>query len=548
MVKGSRAPRSGIIRARLGLIALAALACASVAHAQTSRPLPAMSTPAATPVFAIKGFKITGENPLGDGETARVLAPFLRADATIDTLQKATVALETALKDEGYGLHRVALPPQEVGDTVTLNIVKFTVGKVSVEGRKIYDEANVRRALPELREGHTPNFKTLAVQTAIANENPNKLIQVGLREGDQPDQIEATINVKEDKPWTIAASLSNAGTASSGRDRFTLSGAHSNLFNLDHQLVAAYTTSLQRTSDVKQVGLSYKVPVYEQGIVLGASYTRSDVIGNFGAFSSTGAGHTLGLTATKYLAPQGGRRSYFTAGFDDKLFNATVINGVVLPGSLPRRSRPLSVGFNTRTESDTSVWGYDLGISANTGSGSNNDLVSYRTEVNPARIDTVHWKVLRGGASYSAPLATNWLWSARANFQYSPDVLISGEQFGLGGLGSVRGTSIDRPITGDFGLQGTLEVVTPELVPGLKMLGFFDAGWLGNNSPDPVAGKFSSDGISSIGLGLRYSTGPFGLSADYGRLITGSKVPLTLTSAAPKRGDDRLYVNLSVKF
>ena len=107
-----------------------------------------MATSAPAPVFAIKGFKVTGDNPLGDGETSRVLAPFLRTDATIDTLQKATAALEGALKDKGFGLHRVALPPQEVGDTVTLNIVRFSIAKVSIEGRSIYDEANIRHSLP----------------------------------------------------------------------------------------------------------------------------------------------------------------------------------------------------------------------------------------------------------------------------------------------------------------------------------------------------------------------------------------------------------------
>ena len=145
-----------------------------------------MPAPAPSPVFAIKGFTITGENPLGSGDTSRVLAPFLRADATIETLQKATAALEAALRDKGFGLHRVALPPQEIGDQVTLNIVKFSIAKVNVEGRSIYDEGNVRRTLPELREGQSPNFKRLAVQTAIANENPNKQIQVGLREADEP--------------------------------------------------------------------------------------------------------------------------------------------------------------------------------------------------------------------------------------------------------------------------------------------------------------------------------------------------------------------------
>ena len=543
MVTGSRAPRSHSgAGARLALLAVAVSAAGAPAFAQAPAA-PPMATPSASPVFSIKGFKITGENPLGDGETTQVLAPFLRADATIDTLQKATSALEGALRSKGFGLHRVALPPQEVGDMVTLNIVKFTVAKVNIEGRSIYDEGNVRRALPELREGESPNFKTLAIQTAIANENPNKQVQVGLRESEQPDKIEATIIVKEQRPWTFAVGLSNAGNESSGRDRLTVSGGHTNLFNLDHQFVGAYTTSIERTSDVKQLGLSYKVPLYRQGGVVGLSYTRSDVVGNFGTFTSTGAGHTFSASYTLYLAPQGGRRSYVAFGLEDKVFDATDISGVVV--GVDRRSRPLTVGYTARTESDTAVWGYDVGLAANTGSGANNDLASYQTE--DPRIDTVHWKAVRGGLHYTAPFAQTWLWSARAQAQYSPDVLISGEQFGLGGLGSVRGTSIDRPMTGDKGIVGSLEVTSPEVLTGLRFLGFVDAGWLGNNSPNGV-NKPSSDRLASAGLGLRYLKEPFAVSMDYGRLLNSSKVPLSANSASPQRGDDRFYVNLSVRF
>lgn len=541
MVTGSWRPRSrGRTGARQALFAFALTATAAWAQAPANPPMPA---PAATPVFAIKGFKVTGDNPLGDGETAQVLARFLRADATIDTLQRATAALEAALRDKGYGLHRVALPPQEVGDTVTLNIVKFSVAKVNIQGRSIYDEANVRRSLPELREGQSPNFKRLAVQTAIANENPNKQVQVGLREADEPDKIEATIMVKEQRPWTFAVALSNAGSKSSGRDRLTVSGGHTNLFNLDHQFVGAYTTSIERPDDVKQLGLSYKVPLYAAGGVVGASFTRSDVVGNFGAFTSTGAGQTLGVSYTLYLPPQGGRRSYATLGVEDKVFDATEISGVVV--GLDRRSRPLTVGYAARTQSDSGAWGYNVDLSANTGSGRGNDLASYQNE--DPRIDTVHWKALRGGISYAAPLAGSWLWSARAQFQYSPDVLISGEQFGLGGLGSVRGTSIDRPITGDKGAFGSVEVVTPELGTGLRLLGFIDAGWLGNNSPNG-ANRPSSDHLASAGVGLRYVREPFAASLDYGRLLNSSKVPASLNSASPQRGDDRVYVNLSVRF
>jgi hemolysin activation/secretion protein len=549
MVTGSCATRSLGGRVRWGLFALTAIAAATSAFAQAPAPVPspapAMPASVPPPVFAIKGFNVTGENPLGDAETARVLAPYVRNDATLDTLQQASAALEKDLRDHGFGLHRVALPPQEVGSTVKLEIVKFTIAKVAIEGRSIYDEGNVRRTLPELKEGATPNFQKLAIQTAIANENPNKQVQVGLRESDEPDKIDATIALKEQRPWNIGLALSNAGTASSGRDRFTLTGSHTNLFNLDHQFTGAYTTSLERSGDVKQLGLSYKAPLYELGGVVGATYTKSDVVGNFGSFTSTGAGHTFGVNYTMYLPPKGGRRSYVIFGLEDKLFEAALINDIVVPGTVDRRSRPITVGYSARTESDVSVWGYEADVAFNTATGAHNDIASYQSE--DPRVDTVHWKALRGSINYTAPLEKTWLFSARGSFQYSPDVLISGEQFGLGGLGSVRGTSIDRPITGDSGLAATVEVTTPELVAGLRMLGFVDAGWLGNNKANG-ANKPSTDRLASVGVGLRYVQDPVAFTLDYGRIVTGSRVGLAFNSTAPQRGDDRVYVGLSVRF
>lgn len=528
-------------------MALAALfaGLAGGALAQTAAPAPAPLAPAPAPVFAIKGFKITGDNPLGEGDTTRILAPYLRADATMDTLQKATAALEEALRAKGFGLHRVALPPQDVGDTVTLDIVKFTISKLTIEGASLYDEANIRRSVPELREGHTPNFKKMAVQTAIANENPNKQVQVGIKEAEEPDKIDATLAVKESRPWTFSMGLSNGGSESSGKDRFTIAGGHTNLFNRDHQFNGAYTTSLERMSDVKQIGLSYRVPLYELGGVIGASYTRSDVVGNFGVFTSTGAGHTFGVNYTAYLPPEGGRRSYVTLGLDDKVFNASKINDIPVPGQVTRRSRPITLGYTARTESDTSVWGYNVELAANTSSGNGNDLASYQTE--DPRITTARWKALRGGINYSASFAGNWLWSARSQWQYSPDVLISGEQFGIGGATSVRGTESERPISGDRGLSASLEVTTPEFVPGLRLAGFFDAGWLSNNNPNGTS-KPSSDRLAGLGLGLRFNKGTFSLTADYGRLVRGSNVPLAINSGSPQKGDEKLYVNMSVRF
>ena len=284
------------------------------------------------------------------------------------------------------------------------------------------------------------------------------------------------------------------------------------------------------------------MPLYALGGVVGINYTRSNVVGNFGTFTSTGAGRTLGLSYTHYLPPDGGRRTYLTAAFDDKLFRAAVINGQTI--GVDRRSRPLTLGYVSRTETDTAVWGYNADVAFNTPGGSGNDLASYRAE--DPNINTRRWKALRGGANYSATLQGAWVWSLRGQYQYSPDVLISGEQFGLGGLASVRGSSIERPLSADKGVSGTLELTTPELTPGLRVLGFVDAGWLGNNNPTPP--KPTTDHLASTGLGLRYSTGTYALSMDYGYIFVGSRVPLSLNSSAPQRGDKRFYINLSVRF
>lgn len=546
MNRGLLPPRA----ARPALLVLLAAAATAGAQAPAAPPAAARATPpmastAPSPVFAIRGFRIEGDNPIPPADAQRVLAPFVRADATLQTLQQATAALEAELRARGFGLHRVALPPQEVGDTVRLDIVKFTVGRVAIEGARIYDEGNVRRTLPELREGESPNFKTLAIQTAIANENPNKQVQVGLRESEQPDRIDATITVKEQRPWTLGMAWSNAGSDTTGNDRFTVTAGHTNLFDRDHQFVAAYTTSFEESDDVRQFGLAYKVPLYAQGAVVGASYTRSDVVGNFGAFTSTGAGHTLGLSYTQYLAPVGGRRSYFTAGIEDKLFDAARINDIVVPGALDRRSRPLVLGYAARTETDTAVWGYNVDLAWNTGTGANNDLASYQSE--DPRIATVHWKALRGLVSYSAPFADTWIWTARGAFQLSPDVLISGEQFGLGGFGSVRGTEIERPVSGDSGVSASIEMLTPELAPGLRLLGFVDAGTLRNHKANGF-NRPASDTLASVGGGLRYTRGAFVASADYGRLVKGSRVPLSVNSASPQDGDERFYISVGVSF
>ncbi|UZG45322.1 ShlB/FhaC/HecB family hemolysin secretion/activation protein [Caldimonas thermodepolymerans] len=532
------------------VLALAA-ACSAARAQQAPAPMPPQPPQA---VFPIKGFAINGENPLGSGETSAILAPFLRADATLDVLQRATAALEKALHDRGYSLYRVVLPPQPLADTITLNIVRFTLAKVQLQGNGThFDDDNVRAALPELREGTSPNLRRLARETAVANENPSRQLVVALRQSEAEDSIDATVRVTEQAPWSFGVGWNNNGTSETGRDRFTVSGSYNNLFNRDHVLGMAYTTSLQHPSRVKQIGLTYRAPLYRWGGVAFASYVDSDVTGTFGldatntqydTFRSTAAGHVFKLGYSYYFVPDGGYRSYLTLAWEDKVYKATEIEGVATD-QRDRRSRPLSIAYVGRIEAERQLLTYSAELAANLGGGSGNTLSAYRTEND--QIDTIHWKALRGSATFFRAMASGWQFLARGQAQWSPDLLLAGEAFGLGGVGSIRGVP-DRVLYGDSGASLTLEGITPAWIAGLRGLAFVDAGLIRSDLAD-LPTRRRKDRLASVGLGLRYEH-PRGLhvSAEYGYVVSGSRADPDENPSVPEKGDDKLHVNLSLVF
>lgn len=524
------------------LLAMAVCLGATLAQAQD-----AALAPSAAPIsFRVVGFDLLGDIPLPPEETTRVLAPYIGPKATLATLQQATAALEAALKAHGYMLHRVSLPAQELDGTVTLSVVKFVIGKVTVEGNSQFSEANIRASVPELREGQTPNFKTMAVQTALANENPAKQVQLEVKESTEADKIDARIEVRESSPWTAAVSLANTGSDATGNDRLSVVLGHANLFERDHQISAAYTTSIESADRVQQFGLNYRVPFYAQGGMLGASYTQSDVVGNFGSFNSTGAGKTYGVNYSLYMVPQGGSRSYWTVSLDDKLFNAIKINGTSVAGQTDRASRPVTLAYTRNVESDAAIWGYNADVAVNISGGNGNSLSAYQTE--DQRIRTADWSAVHAGVHYLAPVFGGWLWSARGQLQYSGDALISGEQLGLGGASSVRGAP-ERAISGDSGVLATLELSTPELKPGLRFMGFVDSGWLSNNNAAAsTAGKPATDQLASAGIGVHLNARSYNLSAEWGHVVSGATQPLGGNPSLPKAGDEKLHVNLTARF
>lgn len=520
-----------------------AMACAApllVATPVFSQNAP-MATSAPSPVFVIRGFKVTGENPLAEGETTRILAPFLRADATLETLQNAAIALEAALRQQGFSLHRVSLPPQEVGDTIALQVSSFKLGKVELVNDTPYSAANVRQALPELQEGSTPNFSRLSIQNAMANETLNRRLSVVMRESETASEINATIRVKGERPWVGSASLSNGGSRETGRDRMTVVASHGNLWDRDHALDLAYTTSIDSPSAVRQLGASYKIPFYTLGGVVSAGVSSSTIKGDFGAFTTNGAGTSVSLGYLQHLGGNGSWRHFLQLRLDDKLSKASAVNGLAI--GVDRRSRPITVGYLVKGDVKDYPFGFGVDYSVNSPTGAGNDDTAYQLE-DPQRQLRARWSKLRMDGNFSMALPAKWQLLWRGQAQYASAPLISSEQLLAGGRTWLRGAG---SVFGDRGVLSAVDVYSPELAPGLRGLLFFDVASLGNNNG--TLARPSSDVLASAGLGLRYNhAGGWYLLADYAQVLKGSVIALSTSAAAPQRGNSSVYVTVGARF
>lgn len=499
-------------RALLALLAWVVLAGAATAPAAAQTPVVR---------FVVERFAVEGDNPLSPTRTQEILAPFTGEHAGVDGLLAAADALEREIERAGVAFQRVVLPPQSLAQgTVVLRVAVFTVARVEVRGARHHSEANVRRSVPALREGETPDTGAIARDMAVANRQGWKTASLTFRESEtDPEGLHAVLEVEDRRPWLVWSGLDNTGSAETGRFRWSLGASAGNLLDRDHTVSASYVTSPGHAGQVRQWAGSYAVPVYGLAGTLSAHYVRSDVDTGrvLDSFDVSGAGEFAGVRYTQELRRRGRLSHRLSVGLDDRRFDTEVVFGGSDEGPPEVRSRPLSLGYAAEYAGDG--WGVDARVqyARSLSGGSGNDDAAYAGNRAGARAG---WDALRGGATLTLSLPAGWTARGVVDGQVAGEALVAGEQFGLGGASSVRGFS-EREIAGDDGVRASVELWSPAVAPaGARFLAFADAGRM---SSAPGGAGPRRDTIASVGAGLRWSPGEHvALSVDVGVVVEGT--------------------------
>lgn len=494
--------------------------------------------------FDIVRFEVEGNTLLPHQEVQNLLAPFTGKSRAFGDVQRAVEALEGAYHQHGFNLVHVVVPEQVLNqDVVRLKVIETRIGTVTVTGNSHFDDANIRHSLPGLREGQTPNIDNISASLKVANENPAKKITLKLQGADKDDEINASLNVAEEKAWKVGVTLDNTGNKLTGD---TLAGflyQNANMWGLDHVASLQYKTSVEHPSKISVYGIGYHIPLYTLGDSMDFFGSYSDVDSgtvSAGLFNLqvSGKGSVYGARYNHQLRRLGNLESQLVFGLDYKAYqNDVSLSGIQLGNDVT--VHPLSLAY-------VGVWALPTAETSFTISGLQN--VPGGDKGNAEDFDRVrsgasaHYTILRYGATYSQKLPQDWLMRFNVNGQYTEDTLIPGEQFGAGGASSVRGFH-EREIANDKGQLISAEIYTPELCSSItavaaqcRILAFVDSARVSRN--DPLPGEIRQSSIGSFGLGSRIAMDKsLTMQVDYAQVFDAG--------GSQAKGDQRLHFSIS---
>jgi len=542
----------------LRLILFAGAAVLGSAGAAVAQDSPAAPPPAAAaaseapdpgPGFDIEAFDVDGNTLLKPIEVEAAVYPFMGPGRVAADVDKAREALEKVYHAKGYQSVVVEIPPQRAdAGVVKLSVLEAPVGRLRVDGARFFSPEVIKRQIPSIAEGKTPNFTAAQAEISDVNRLPDRRVTPVLRAGKVPGTIDIDLKVTETAPIHATVEANNDHAQGTTEERVSSTLRLSNLWQMGHAVSATYLVAPNRKEDSEVIAGSYLAPVWgTPWTVLVFGYNSNSDIASLGGASVLGKGYSIGVRGIYQLPPLGSASQSLTLGFDYKNFDETITLGTPStdPLEAPIRYVPITGAYSINRSDDVSSSNLTLSVSAGL-RGIGSDSSDYFDKRAYATANFVH---LNLEADHTQTLGDGTSVFLRLSSQLSDQPLISAEQFSGGGLTTVRGF-LQSETVGDNGVFASAELRTPNLSPMLgETVSRFVDDWRFYTFVDgaqtwviqPLADQDASSSLVSVGLGARLQL----IRYLYGDLLIGLPLSDTLATRAD---DPRVSFSLKMEF
>ncbi len=407
----------------------------------------------------------------------------------------------------------VVLPEQDcTNGVVELRVVESKVGTISITGNTHFSDEYYLSKI-SLGKSSLLDSKQITADLRRINNSPFVKADVVYKAGENPGETDIELVVKDKKPIQFYAGADNTGFKVTQYSRLYIGFNWGNMFNQDQLLAFNYTAS-PNFEDYQSFVLDYTAPL-----------PNDDALRVFGGYSYTQGekavpqpvqnGQSWQLSARYNIHLPQSLRVFqkFNVGLDYKSTNndLTVGEGVISNSfiTIVQAAADYSGGI---TLGPHRILGTIEGYVQPILMGSSMQQAAYsslRPNANP------YYAYTKGHVQYLFDTGDNKNISAKIRFvgQLSTSALIPVEEFGLGGVQSVRGY-VEREVNVDSAMLFNFEIQSPKVsvlqymnpkwrvVDKLSAVAFLDLGngWLYTTVASEPAYYF----LAGIGPGLRY--------------------------------------------
>jgi hemolysin activation/secretion protein len=534
-----------VSRAHLGIMAVFIFQYSPVAR-PAEPPTPPASpnvAPAAAPVktFPILEYRVEGNTVMRAVDVERAVMPYLGLGKSIKDVEAARQSLEKAYHARGYQTVLVNIPQQEVSaGIVRLSVVEAPVGQLQIKGSRYHSLQVIRATVPSLQPGSTPDFNEVQKELALLNHSQDLRVTPVLRASTTPGQVDVDLNVQDELPLHAMIEVNNRYSANTAHIRTIGELSYDNLFQSNQSASIQYQTAPEHPENAKIWSVSYVIPLRAGPVIALYAVSSDSNIAAVGDLNVIGNGDIYGIRVIEPLASASSNFYHsFSGGFDFKDFKQTTVLQGADDLAAPARYEPFSVDYTatwlgpldaaqhggaaiTGNRSSTSL---DVGASfviRFLGGTDANQFAVKRSGADP------NYVILRPSLQRQQLLPDNFTVVGKIDGQIASGPLISNEQYGEGGLDSVRGYTESERL-GDNGVHGSLELRTPQLMNRLSpaitqsyAYVFADGGHV--RILDPLPAQISGYRLASLGFGERFKYRGLTVDADAAHVLTAGYV------------------------
>ncbi|MFN6486652.1 MULTISPECIES: ShlB/FhaC/HecB family hemolysin secretion/activation protein [unclassified Nostoc] len=476
------------------------------------QPLPDEPLLERSQIFSVKQFEVIGNTVFSREKLTEVLAPFTNKLITFAQLLEARSKITELYIQEGYVTSGAYIPEQTFANNgvVQIQVIEGKLEDIQITGTKRLNPNYIRSRIA-LGASTPLNQKRLLESLQLLQLNP--LIQnvsAELSAGSRTGANLLAIKITEADSFNIQAVLDNGRSPSIGSFRRQLQINEANLLGFGDSISLTYSN----TDGSNTIDTSYSLPLNPRNGSLTFSYgtTSANVIERpFNTLDIESASQYYELTFRQPLVQTPNQE--FALGITAFRRESDISSSLLEENEVPLSE--LSPGADKEGRTRVSA----LRFFQEWTSRNSQEVIAARSEfslgigafnatINDTEPDG-RFFAWRGQAQWVRLLAPDTLLLIRGNVQLACTELLASEQFGLGGINSVRGYRQDLLLT-DNGVFASVEFRLPiARVPQwngvLQVMTFGDVGTAWNNSSN--RDENNTNTLASVGLGLRWLQG-----------------------------------------